>query len=115
MEQKYIMSKFSTKPQYNVAQMTEILQVFGVVHNERKTRDLIIKGRIDAKINGPETDRRAGYIASQKALYDAIVKHCPIMKEVFEAEYEAEKKRKARRSKRENVKKQEKEKKEESA
>lgn len=109
MESKYIMSKYSTKPQYNVAQMTEILEVFGVVHNERKTRDLIQKGRINAQLNGAKTDRRAGYIASQKALYDAIIEHCPIMKEIFEAEYVEEKKRKtkaaAQRSKREALKK----------
>lgn len=84
MDIKYQLSKFSTARYYDVKQATDILQRFGIAHNEKKTRDLIGKGKLVAKSNGSPNDRRSGYSVSEKALYDLVVTEIPIMKEVFE-------------------------------
>jgi len=84
MDIKYQLSKFSTAKYYDVKQATDILQRFGISHNEKKTRELIAKGKLVAKSNGSPNDRRSGYSVSEKALYDLVVTEIPIMKEIFE-------------------------------
>lgn len=82
----YVMNKFVTSRFRNVKETTEILQLYGLSKNEKKTRELIRSKRLVArKEEGVhEDDRRSGYVISEKAIYDFIVESIPIMKEIFE-------------------------------
>ena len=85
MEQKYVLNKFNTRTEYDVKETTDILSVFGLAHNERKTREIISKGRLKGEFSGKNpNDRRSGYVVTEKALYDFVVGEIPIMKEIFE-------------------------------
>lgn len=86
MNDKYLLNKFSTKTMYDVKESTDILNKFGISHNEKKTRELILKGKLSAKNKNKnnENDRRSGYEISEKALYDLVVNEIPIMKVIFD-------------------------------
>jgi hypothetical protein len=89
MDKKYVVSKFNTAKNIKVPEATEILYQYGIVNSvsdERKTRELITKGRLEAgKAAGANPhDRRSPYLTSQNAIYKLIVQEIPIMKDIFE-------------------------------
>lgn len=96
MINKYIPSKFSTRPNLNAEQATEILMQFGIANTKKRTYELIREGRLRAtkpKDSNPR-DRRIPYEISEKALYDLIVTQIPFMREIFEHFYQEESKKK---------------------
>jgi len=85
IDNKYIVNKLSTNKFYDVKETTEILEKYGISHNEKKTRDLIAKGRLKARAKGENAnDRRSGYEVSEKNIYDLIVQEIPIMKDFLD-------------------------------
>lgn len=84
MNTEFILSKLRTNKKYDVKQATVILYQYGISHNEKKTRDLIAKGKLVAKEKGNPGDRRSGYEIKESDIYDLVVSEIPIMKPIFE-------------------------------
>lgn len=84
-----LLNKNATRKTYDVSEATIILQSYGLSHNEKKTRDLIAKGKLRATKRGEdERDRRSGYEMTEKALYDLVVNEIPIMKKIFDGYFD---------------------------
>lgn len=96
-EINYYPSPYETNKTYNVVETTEILIQWGLSINEKKTRDLIAKKRIDAKRAGSENDRRSGYLITGKAIYDFIIEEIPIAKTLLKERLKPAKQNKATR------------------
>lgn len=75
----------TSKAKYTVPEATEILSGWGLSHNDKKTRDLINKGKISAEKAGKNpNDHRSGYVVKSKALYDFITSEIPLASEVMQ-------------------------------
>lgn len=78
-------SKFATNKNYKVPEATEILAHWGIAKTEKKTRDLISKGKLKAEKAGDNPDdRRSGYLITEKAIYELITSEIPAAKEAIE-------------------------------
>jgi hypothetical protein len=78
-------NKFSSNKYYKVPEVTEILIQWGLSKNDKKTRDLITRGRLQAiKAGNDPDDRRSGYMISEKSIYDFIISQIPIAKEIID-------------------------------
>jgi hypothetical protein len=82
---KYVPKKEAGRKTYDVKQTTEFLKQYGLSNSEKKTRDLILKGKLRGKSAGENPDdRRAGKKVSERAIYDYIVSEIPILEDIFE-------------------------------
>lgn len=92
IDEKYLLNKSATNKFIDVKKTTEILAQYGISHNEKKTRDLIAKGRLKARGKGDNpNDRRSGYEISEKNIYDLVVQEIPIMKQFLDLAHSATK------------------------
>lgn len=77
-------SPFSRRD-YIVPEVTDILKQWGISHNDKKTRDLIQKGKLIARSAGQDPkDKRAGYLIRESDVYKLILEEIPIYKEIIE-------------------------------
>lgn len=80
----YYPTPFETNKHYTTLEATEILMQWGLSINEKKTRDLIRTGKLEAKRAGDDpNDRRSGYQITGKNLYDFIIDQIPIAKDLL--------------------------------
>lgn len=80
-----------TNNPHNVKEATEVLAYWGLSSNEKKTRELINKGKLEAEWSGNEGDRRAGYVVHGRDIYNYIVAQIPPAKLLIKEHYELQK------------------------
>ena len=79
------LNKASLTKYYKIPEVTGILKQWGISKSDKKTRELILRNKMIAKMAGDNpNDRRSGLLVSEKSIYDLIVEEIPLAKEIME-------------------------------